>query len=158
MDIRMTFDEWDAFQRDMGRPADPFESKPPIDPETMYRAPESRLERTCRLTKEELDAVMAEYNAWPYTDGQPVKRPQYAEADSTPDAINPDHYKVGGIETIDYMRAKSTPEEFEGYLRLSALKYLSRVGHKHGDHDAARAEEYRKALWFIDRLVREVEQ
>ncbi len=67
-------------------------------------------------------------------------------------------YKVGGIETIDYMRAKSTPEEFEGYLRLSALKYLSRVGHKHGDHDAARAEEYRKALWFIDRLVREVER
>ena len=153
MDIRMTFDEWDAFQRDMGRPADPFESKPPIDPETMYRAPESRLERTCRLTKEEIDAVMAEYNAWPYGSDSTD-----AEADSTPDAINPDHYKVGGIETIDYMRAKSTPEEFEGYLRLSALKYLSRVGHKHGDHDAARAEEYRKALWFIDRLVREVER
>jgi hypothetical protein len=153
MDIRMTFDEWDAFQRDMGRPADPFESKPPVDPETMYRAPESRLERTCRLTKEEIDAVMAEYNAWPYGSDSTD-----AEADSTPDAINPDHYKVGGIETIDYMRAKSTPEEFEGYLRLSALKYLSRVGHKHGDHDAARAEEYRKALWFIDRLVREVER
>jgi hypothetical protein len=153
MDIRMTFDEWDAFQRDMGRPADPFESKPPIDPETMYRAPESRLERTCRLTKEEIDAVMAEYNAWPYGSDSTD-----AEADSTPDAINPDHYKVGGIETIDYMRAKSTPEEFEGYLRLSALKYLSRVGHKHGDHDAARAEEYRKALWFIERLVREVER
>jgi hypothetical protein len=77
--------------------------------------------------------------------------------DPTPDAINPDHYKVGGIETIAYMRAKSTPEEFEGYLRLSAIKYLSRVGHKHGDHDAARAEEYRKALWFIERLVRECE-
>ncbi len=61
----------------------------------------------------------------------------------------------GGIETIDYMRAKSTPEEFEGYLRLSALKYLSRVGHKHGDHDAARAEEYKKARWFLDRLIRE---
>ena len=71
------------------------------------------------------------------------------------DAIDPDHYKVGGIEAIDYMKAKSTPEEFEGYLRLSALKYLSRVGHKHGDHDAARAEEYRKAAWYIDRLIRE---
>ncbi len=152
MDTRMTFDEWDAFQRDMGRPADPFESKPPVDPETMYRAPESRLERTCRLTKEELDAVMAEYRRDAEADST------HAEADSTPDAINPDHYKVGGIETIDYMRAKSTPEEFEGYLRLSALKYLSRVGHKHGDHDAARAEEYRKALWFIERLVQEVER
>ena len=78
--------------------------------------------------------------------------------DPTPDAINPSHYQVGGIEAIDYMRAKSTPEEFEGYLRLSALKYLSRVGHKHGDHDAARAEEYRKALWFIERLVQECER
>jgi hypothetical protein len=78
--------------------------------------------------------------------------------DPPPDAINPSHYKVGGLEAIDYMRAKSTPEEFEGYLRLSAIKYLSRVGHKHGDHDAARAEEYRKALWFIERLVRECER
>ena len=71
------------------------------------------------------------------------------------DAIDPDHYKVGGIEAIDYMKAKSTPEEFEGYLRLSAVKYLSRVGHKHGDHDAARAEEYRKAAWYISRLIQE---
>ena len=78
--------------------------------------------------------------------------------DPTPDAINPPHYQIGGIEAIDYMRAKSTPEEFEGYLRLSALKYLSRVGHKNGDHDAARAEEYKKALWFIERLVRECER
>jgi hypothetical protein len=93
-----------------------------------------------------------------YRDFQ-ASRPFDPKAVTTPgDAINPDHYKVGGIETIDYMRAKSTPEEFEGYLRLSAIKYLSRVGHKHGDHDAARAEEYRKALWFIERLVRECER
>jgi hypothetical protein len=151
--MKMTFDEWDAFQRDMGRPADPFESKPPINPETMYRAPSDRdIRHVCALTQAELDAVLAEYRRDAEADST------HAEADSTPDAINPEHYKVGGIETIDYMRAKSTPEEFEGYLRLSALKYLSRVGHKHGDHDAARAEEYRKALWFIDRLVREVER
>jgi len=85
--------------------------------------------------------------------GRPPDPPAYDA-----DVINPDHYKVGGIEAIDYMRAKSTPEEFEGYLRLSAIKYLSRVGHKNGDHDAARAEEYRKALWFVERLVRECER
>ena len=103
--------------------------RPPEDPETMYRPPQA-----------------------PSTPAQPVTQPD------TGDAINPAHYQVGGIETIDYMRAKSTPEEFEGYLRLSALKYLSRVGHKNGDHDAARAEEYRKAAWFIDRLIRECER
>ena len=103
--------------------------RPPEDFETMYRPPQA-----------------------PSAPTQPVTQPD------TSDAINPAHYQIGGIETIDYMRAKSTPEEFEGYLRLSAIKYLSRVGHKNGDHDAARTEEYRKAAWFIDRLIRECER
>lgn len=68
------------------------------------------------------------------------------------DAINPDHYKVGGIETIDYMKAKSTKEEFRGHLRLTALKYLSRVGHKDDG-----LQEYKKAAWYLNRLVKELE-
>lgn len=64
------------------------------------------------------------------------------------DAINPNHYKTGGIETIDYMQAKSTPEEFVGHLRLTALKYLSRAGHK---DDVL--QEYKKAQWYINRLI-----
>ena len=46
------------------------------------------------------------------------------------DAVNPDHYKVGGIETIDYLQAKLSPEEFAGYCRGNALKYMSRAGHR----------------------------
>lgn len=64
------------------------------------------------------------------------------------DAINPDHYKIGGIEAIDYVQAKLSPEEYRGYLRGNALKYLSRAGHK---DDAA--QDYKKALWFIERLI-----
>jgi hypothetical protein len=66
--------------------------------------------------------------------------------------INPDHYKVGGIETINYMKAKSTHEEFTGHLRLTAFKYLSRAGHK---DDAL--QEYKKAQWYIGKLVEELE-
>ena len=122
---KLTFAEYDAFARDVGRPFDPIA---------------------------ELNGLTIRKDSAP--DSTPDSTP---EAVSTlGDAINPSHYKIGGIETIDYMRAKSTPEEFEGYLRLSAIKYLSRVGHKHGDHDAARAEEYKKALWFIERLVKEI--
>ena len=41
------------------------------------------------------------------------------------DMVNhPPHYTHGGIETIDYMEAKSTPEEFSGHLRLTSIKYL----------------------------------
>ena len=61
---------------------------------------------------------------------------------------HPSHYKVGGIEAIDYLQAKLSPEEFAGYCRGNALKYLSRAGHK---DDAA--QDYRKAIWYIERLI-----
>lgn len=64
------------------------------------------------------------------------------------DAINPDHYKVGGIETIDYLEAKMTAEQFEGFCVGNALKYISRAGHK---NDAA--EDYRKAIWYLERII-----
>jgi hypothetical protein len=68
------------------------------------------------------------------------------------DMVNhPPHYTFGGIETIDYMKAKSTPEEFCGHLRLTAIKYLSRVGHK-GDA----LEDYKKAQWYLNRLIKEL--
>lgn len=70
------------------------------------------------------------------------------------DMINhPPHYTGGGIETIDYMQAKSTPEEFRGHLRLTAIKYLSRYGKK-GDA----CEDLKKAAWYLNRLIIETEK
>jgi hypothetical protein len=63
------------------------------------------------------------------------------------DAVNPDHYKVGGIETIDYLQAKLSPEEFAGYCRGNAIKYLSRAGHKDDT-----VQEIGKAIWYLERL------
>ena len=60
----------------------------------------------------------------------------------------PPHYTHGGIETIDYMEAKSTPEEFAGHLRLTAIKYLSRAGLKDDT-----LQDYEKGLWYLNRLV-----
>ena len=63
-------------------------------------------------------------------------REEEEEADSKelmqkPDMVNsPPHYTVGGIETIDYIQAKLTPEEFRGYLKGSCIKYSSRLGQK----------------------------
>ena len=69
------------------------------------------------------------------------------------DLINhPPHYTVGGIETIDFMRAKSTPEEFMGHLRLTTIKYLSRTGYK-GDA----LEDLKKAHWYLSYLIAEAE-
>ena len=69
--------------------------------------------------------------------------------DMKADMVNsPPHYKVDGIEAIEYIQAKLSPEEFAGYCRGNALKYLSRAGHK---DDAA--QDYRKAIWYIERLI-----
>ena len=66
-----------------------------------------------------------------------------------PDPVNsPPHYTSGGIETIDYMEAKSTPEEFRGHLRLTTIKYLSRAGLK---DDTLR--DLKKAQWYLNALV-----
>jgi hypothetical protein len=66
------------------------------------------------------------------------------------DMVNqPPHYKHGGIETIDYLVAKLSPEEFAGYCRGNALKYISRAGHK-----ADAAEDYRKAIWYLNRMIK----
>ncbi len=40
------------------------------------------------------------------------------------------YYDAGGIETMDYLRAKLTPEQFKGFLLGSLLKYPSRSNFK----------------------------
>ena len=64
------------------------------------------------------------------------------------DVVNhPPHYKVGGIEVIDFIKAKLTPEEFRGYLKGNVLKYTSRAGHK---DDVA--QDIGKLVWYANKL------
>ncbi|WP_375162777.1 DUF3310 domain-containing protein [Paenibacillus sp. Pae108] len=60
---------------------------------------------------------------------------------------NPSHYTSGGIETIDYLKAKMTPEQFEGFLLGNCLKYLSRYRNKNG------LEDLKKANWYLNKLI-----
>lgn len=59
---------------------------------------------------------------------------------------HPPHYNAGtlGIETITMIRNMLTPEEFRGYCKGNALKYLSRELHRGHDTDLAKAAEYLK--------------
>jgi len=66
--------------------------------------------------------------------------------------LNPPHYNQNGLETIDYMRAYSTKEEFIGHCRLTALKYLSRMNAKDEP-----LENARKANWYIEKMIEEME-
>lgn len=63
------------------------------------------------------------------------------------DNVNkPEHYRQGKIECIDAIEAALTPEEFRGYCKGNALKYLWRERHKGG------VESLYKAQWYIDHI------
>ncbi len=66
---------------------------------------------------------------------------------------NPPHYTKGGMETIDIMEAKSTPEEFKGHLKLTAMKYLTRAGHKESE-----LQDAKKTQWYVNRWVKTLEK
>lgn len=68
------------------------------------------------------------------------------------DAINPDHYKHGGIETIEYIKAKTSQEEFYGYLKGNVMKYVSREDKK-SDKLLDRIEDLKKAQWYIEKMI-----
>jgi hypothetical protein len=85
------------------------------------------------------------------TEGQTIKGVsgnEYTAMDFTPkrqeDTINhPPHYKVGGIEVIDFIEAKGF-----NYRLGNVIKYISRADYK-GD----RLENLKKAQWYLNREI-----
>lgn len=69
------------------------------------------------------------------------------------DKINPDHYKHGGIETIEYIKAKMSPIEYYGYLKGNVFKYISREGLK-SEKILSKIEDLKKAQWYIEQMVK----
>ena len=96
------------------------------------------------ITEAKVAMEANEPNYW--VDGKSSKEWPACESDWDADMVNsPPHYTKGGIETIDFIQAKLSPEEYRGYLRGNLLKYASRMGAK-GEDDAG------KAAWYADRL------
>ena len=69
------------------------------------------------------------------------------------DNVNsPSHYGQGKIEAIEYISDFLSPEEYKGYLRGNIAKYLHRYPYKSG------IEDLKKANWYLDRLIKEMEK
>jgi hypothetical protein len=86
------------------------------------------------LTREEKDGE------WMY---RWVKDPITME-EPTEDPVNhPAHYKVGGMETIDFIEAKGLT-----YHLGNAVKYISRA-----DHKGNRKQDLEKAKWYLERAI-----
>ena len=58
----------------------------------------------------------------------------------------PPHYRQGEVECIDAIESALTAEEFRGYCKGNALKYIWRERHKGQD------ESLKKAIWYLERI------
>ena len=59
----------------------------------------------------------------------------------------PAHYNSGKVEAIEAIEASMSPEEFKGYLKGNALKYLWRYAYK-----GKPIQDLDKAEWYLARL------
>lgn len=65
------------------------------------------------------------------------------------DMVNhPSHYKQGGIESLDVIEAKLTPEQFNGYLLGNVMKYALRCNYK-----GALKQDLGKCEFYLNKLV-----
>ena len=72
------------------------------------------------------------------------------------DMVNsPPHYKLTGlvIVSVDVIRAVLTAEEFRGWCKGNAIKYLMRLGKKDKE-----IQDARKSIKFLEWLVKELEE
>ena len=74
--------------------------------------------------------------------------------ESNADMVNhPAHYTQGGIECIDALKAATVSKTgIEAVCTANAIKYLWRYEEKNG------IEDVKKARWYIDRLIKELEE
>jgi hypothetical protein len=68
---------------------------------------------------------------------------QAADKPKTDNVNHPAHYKVGGVETIDFIEAKGL-----GYNLGNVVKYITRAGHKND-----LVEDLKKARWYLNREI-----
>ncbi|MGJ6136705.1 DUF3310 domain-containing protein [Listeria monocytogenes] len=60
--------------------------------------------------------------------------------ENTDNINNPEHYTSGGIETLDYIKAKVS--DYPSYAVGNIVKYVSRYEHKNGIEDLKKAQFY----------------
>lgn len=65
---------------------------------------------------------------------------------------HPRHYTQGDIECWDAMKACMSADEFAGYLRGCAIKYLWRCADK-----GAFTQDLQKARAYVDKLIEEID-
>ena len=63
-----------------------------------------------------------------------------------------EYYDAGGIETIEIIKAKLTPEQYQGYLLGNIIKYSCRANFKKDfDRDIEKINKYSDMLGYTEK-------
>jgi hypothetical protein len=84
-----------------------------------------------------------------YASAQAIHDADMAKINSKHDPVNsPKHYEVlHNVEVMDIIMAQLTAEEYNGWLKGNALKYILRA-----DKKGKPAEDREKAVWMLNRV------
>ena len=105
----------------------------------------AQAKKAMEMHKEVMDKTIANWKTLGVSSSkQPLRTAMRINFNDKPDPVNhPAHYKVGGIETIDFIEAKKL-----GYNLGNVVKYLTRA-----DHKGNKLEDLRKAQWYLTREI-----
>ena len=97
--------------------------------------------------------VMCDFDEWS-DDKLAIAYEEVKMDGGSTDMVNhPQHYTQGGIECIDALKAATVGKRgIEAVCVANVIKYLWRYEEKNG------IEDVRKAKWYIERLLRELEE
>jgi hypothetical protein len=69
------------------------------------------------------------------------------------DPVNsPEHYNMLSVEAIDIIEMSMTKEEFLGYLKGNAMKYVIRYKHKGNPK-----QDLLKSIWYLNKLTEKLD-
>ena len=111
---------------------------------------------SCIFHKMSDDMLNKVYNWYKELDPAACENTEGECCDKEPDidmVNHPSHYTQGGVECIDALKAATVSKTgIEAVCTANAIKYLWRYEEKNG------IEDVKKARWYIDRLIRELEE
>lgn len=128
-----------------------FELIPAATPETQDLSPSQQIRQDAAEALAKVEAKRADVgpqSASPSSPGRVEAQARDAakQLDEVDPVNHPPHYTQGDIECIDAIRAALTDDEFRGYCKGNAIKYVWRERHKGGDESVA------KAKWYLDKM------
>ena len=116
-----------------------------LSPALKFLDGRAQAKKAMEMHKEVMDKTIANWKTLGVSSSkQPLRTAMRINFNDKPDPVNhPAHYKVGGIETIDFIEAKKL-----NYNIGNVVKYLTRA-----DHKGNKLEDLRKAQWYLTREI-----